>query len=166
VPQDGPGLELLVRGPHVFAGYWNRPEETADSLVDGRWFRTGDILRADEDGWAHVVDRVKDVIISGGENIYPAEVEAVAVTFPGVRSAAVVAVPDHRWGEVGVAYVELAPGTTIAEPEMRAHFEAHLARYKIPQHIHFVGDLPRNATGKVLRSALRDQARTSLEENP
>ena len=166
VPHDGPGLELLVRGPNVFAGYWNRPEETAAGVVDGRWFRTGDILRADDDGWAHVVDRVKDVIISGGENIYPAEVEAVAVTFPGVRSAAVVSLPDDRWGEVGVAYVELTPGATVTEGEMRAHFEAHLARYKIPQHIRFVGDLPRNATGKILRADLRERARTSLEETP
>ncbi len=166
VPQDGPGLELLVRGPHVFAGYWNRPEETANSIVDGRWFRTGDVLRADHDGWAAVVDRVKDVIISGGENIYPAEVEAVAVSFPGVRSAAVVSLPDQRWGEVGVAYVELKPGATVGEAEMRAHFEAHLARYKIPQHIRFVGDLPRNATGKILRADLRERARTSLEETP
>ena len=166
VPHEGPGLELLVRGPNVFAGYWNRPEDTAAGVVDDRWFRTGDILRADEDGWGYVVDRVKDVIISGGENIYPAEVEAVAITCAGVRSAAVVALPDHRWGEVGVAYVETFPGATVTEAELRAHFEAHLARYKIPKHLCFVDELPRNATGKILRSHLRERARTTLEETP
>jgi fatty-acyl-CoA synthase len=166
VPEDGPGLELLVRGPNVFAGYWNRPDETAEQVVDGRWFRTGDILRAEPDGWARVVDRAKDVIISGGENIYPAEVEAVAVSCPGVRSAAVVALPDYRWGEVGVAYVETLPGATVTEADLRAHFEAHLARYKIPKHICFVDELPRNATGKVKRVDLRERARTTLEETP
>ncbi len=166
VPQEGPGQELLVRGPHVFAGYWDRPQETADSVVDGRWFRTGDILRADTDGWAHVVDRVKDVIISGGENIYPAEVEAVASALAGVRSAAVVALPDETWGEVGVAYVETLPGATVTQAQLRAHFEAHLARFKIPKHIYFVDALPRNATGKVKRVDLRARARTDLEETP
>ena len=165
VPHDGPGLELLVRGPNAFAGYWNRPEETASNVVDGRWFRTGDVLRADEDGWAYVVDRVKDVIISGGENIYPAEVEAVAVTCPGVRSAAVVAAPDEKWGEVGVAFVETFPGSTVTEVDLRAHFGAHLARFKIPRQVFFVDDLPRNATGKVTRVELRERARTNLEEN-
>jgi fatty-acyl-CoA synthase len=165
VPIEGPGLELLVRGPNVFAGYWNRPDETAAGVVDDRWFRTGDILRADEDGRAHVVDRVKDVIISGGENIYPAEVEAVAVTCPGVRSAAVVAAPDQRWGEVGVAFVETFPGMTVTEVDLRAHFEANLARFKIPRQILFVDALPRNATGKVQRVDLRERARTNLEEN-
>jgi fatty-acyl-CoA synthase len=166
VPNDGPGLELLVRGPNVFAGYWNRPEETQRSVVEGRWFRTGDILRADDDDWAYVVDRVKDVIISGGENIYPAEVEAVAVACPGVRSAAVVALPDPRWGEVGVAYVETMPDATVTEPVLRAHLEAGLARFKIPKHICFVDALPRNATGKILRADLRERARTTLEETP
>jgi len=166
VPVDGPGLELLVRGPNVFAGYWNRPEETAGQVVDGRWFRTGDILRADEDGWAYVVDRVKDVIISGGENIYPAEVEAVAVAYAGVRSAAVVAVSDQQWGEVGMAYVETLPGATVSEADLRAHFEAHLARFKIPKYLCFVDALPRNATGKILRADLRVRARTDLEETP
>ena len=89
-----------------------------------------------------------------------------AITCAGVRSAAVVALPDHRWGEVGVAYVETFPGATVTEAELRAHFEAHLARYKIPKHLCFVDELPRNATGKILRSHLRDRARTTLEEKP
>ncbi len=105
------------------------------------------------------------MIISGGENIYPAEVEAVAVTCPGVRSAAVVAAPDEKWGEVGVAFVETFPGATVTEVDLRAHFEAHLARFKIPRQVFLVDDLPRNATGKVTRVELRERARTNLEEN-
>ncbi|MFC7597036.1 long-chain fatty acid--CoA ligase [Terrabacter sp. GCM10028922] len=165
VPHDGPGLELLVRGPNVFAGYWDHPEETQANVVDDRWFRTGDIVRADDDDWAYVVDRVKDVIISGGENIYPAEVEAVAVTLAGIRSAAVVALADDSWGEVGVAFVETVPGATVTEDQLRAHFEANLARFKIPKHIRFVDALPRNATGKIRRVDLRERAaRTPHEE--
>jgi len=157
IEPGGPGRELLIRGPHVFAGYWNRPEETTGTRVDGTWFRTGDVVRTGADGWSYVVDRVKDVIISGGENIYPAEVEAVLVAFDGVRSAAVVAKPDDRWGEVGVAFVEPLPGAKIEEAVLRQHLEANLARFKLPRDIHVIEELPRNATGKVLRARLRDQ---------
>jgi fatty-acyl-CoA synthase len=157
-PVGGEPAELLVRGPHVFPGYWGRPEETAVSFVDGQWFRTGDVLRVDEDGWAHVVDRVKDVFISGGENVYPAEVEAVAVQLDEVSSCAVVGLRDERWGEVGVGYVELRDGATLTEEQLRAHLEAHLARYKVPRHLVFVGELPRNATGKIRRVELRTRA--------
>jgi fatty-acyl-CoA synthase len=158
VPVGGEPAELLVRGPNVFAGYWNRPEETAASFVDGRWFRTGDVVRVDADGCAHVVDRVKDMFISGGENVYPAEVEAVAVQLDDVANCAVVGVPDDRWGEVGVGYVELRDGATLTEERLRAHLEAHLARYKVPQHLVFVAELPRNATGKIRRVELRTRA--------
>ena len=153
----------MVRGPHVFAGYWNRPEETAASFVDGRWFRTGDVLRVDDDGWAHVVDRVKDMYISGGENVYPAEVEAVAVQLDAVANCAVVGVADARWGEVGVAYVQLREGATLTEAELRAHLEANLARYKVPKYLEFVPELPRNATGKIRRVELRHRA---ADEHP
>jgi fatty-acyl-CoA synthase len=156
----GPGQgELLVRGPHVFAGYWQRPEETARILTDDGWYRSGDVVRVDDDGWAHVVDRVKDMIISGGENIYPAEVEAVITQLPEVVSAAVVAVPDERWGEVGCAYVTLRPGARLDERTLRDHLEQQLARYKIPRYVEFCDELPTNATGKVLRARLREQAR-------
>jgi fatty-acyl-CoA synthase len=162
-PVGGEPAELLVRGPHVFPGYWNRPEETAASFVDGGWFRTGDVLRVDADGSAHVVDRVKDMFISGGENVYPAEVEAVAVQLDEVASLAVVGIPDERWGEVGVGYVELRDGATLTEAQLRAHLEAHLARYKVPRHLVFVAELPRNATGKIRRVELRARA---AEEAP
>ncbi len=157
-PAGGEPAELVVRGPHVFAGYWNRPEETAASFVDGSWFRTGDVLRIDDDGWAHVVDRVKDMYISGGENVYPAEVEAVAVQLDAVANCAVVGVADRRWGEVGSAYVQVREGAVVTEAELRAHLEANLARYKVPRYIEFLPELPRNATGKIRRVELRDRA--------
>jgi fatty-acyl-CoA synthase len=157
-PVGGEPAELVVRGPHVFDGYWNRPEESQASLVDGEWFRTGDVLRVDDDGWAHVVDRVKDMYISGGENVYPAEVEAVAVQLDAVANCAVVGLADRRWGEVGVAYVQLREGATLTEAELRAHLEANLARYKVPKYVEFVPELPRNATGKIRRVELRHRA--------
>ena len=162
-PATGPPAELAVRGPHVFAGYWNRPEETAAAFVDDGWFRTGDVLRVDDDGWAHVVDRVKDMYISGGENVYPAEVEAVAARLDAVANCAVVGVADARWGEVGVAYVQLREGASLTRDELRAHLEAHLARYKVPRHLEFVAELPHNATGKIRRVELR---RRAADEHP
>jgi fatty-acyl-CoA synthase len=156
---SGPGQgELLVRGPNVFSGYWNRPEATAQVLRDG-WFRSGDVVRIDDDGWAQIVDRVKDVIISGGENIYPAEVESVITELADVSAAAVVAVPDPQWGEVGCAYVVLRPGGDLDELALRAHLDQRLARYKLPRYVEFRDELPTNATGKLLRATLREQAR-------
>src|SRR5919107_518393 len=162
-PVGGEPAELGVRGPHVFAGYWNRPEDTAAGFVDDQWFRTGDVLSVDDDGWARVVDRVKDMYISGGENVYPAEVEAVAVQLDAVANCAVVGLADSRWGEVGVAYVQLREGATLTEAELRAHLEAHLARYKVPKYVEFVPELPRNATGKIRRVELRHRA---VEDHP
>ncbi|SFW85935.1 acyl-CoA synthetase [Amycolatopsis australiensis] len=171
----GPGLtpaplgetpaELLVRGPHVFGGYWNRPEESKASFVDG-WFRTGDVVKVDDDGWAHVVDRVKDMIISGGENVYPAEIEAVAVRLDDVEACAVVGVPDERWGEAGAAFVVRRPGARLDEAAFRAHLEQHLARYKIPKHVQFLETLPVNATGKIRRVELRARAAETFTNGP
>jgi fatty-acyl-CoA synthase len=154
----GPPAELLVRGPNVFPGYWNRPQETDAAFVDGDWYRTGDVVRVDDDGWASVVDRVKDLIISGGENVYPAEIEAVLVQLDDVAEAAVVGVPDERWGEAGVAYVQLRAGATTGEAELRAHLAANLARFKIPKYLVLTDEMPRNATGKIRRAELRGRA--------
>ncbi|WP_103338256.1 acyl-CoA synthetase [Amycolatopsis sp. CA-126428] len=162
---NGAPAELLVRGPHVFGGYWNRPEESRASFVEGDWFRTGDVVRVDDDGWAHVVDRVKDMIISGGENVYPAEIEAVAVRLDAVDACAVVGVPDERWGEAGVAFVVVRPGAELDEPQFRAHLERHLARYKVPRHVRFTDALPRNATGKIRRVELRALAAETFTTN-
>jgi fatty-acyl-CoA synthase len=158
--------ELVVRGPHVFAGYWGADRAAPDGVVEGRWFRTGDVVRADETGWAYVVDRVKDMIISGGENIYPAEVEAALTSYDGIRSAAVVAAPHERWGEVGVAFVELDPDAVYVEEAVRRHLTDHLARYKIPRCIQVVEELPRNATGKIRRAELREHAGLASPTGP
>ena len=163
-PVGGEPAELVVRGParvrrllEPARGDGRRASST------GEWFRTGDVLRVDDDGWAHVVDRVKDMYISGGENVYPAEVEAVAEQLDAVANCAVVGVADRRWGEVGVAYVQVREGATLTEAELRAHLEANLARYKIPKYLEFVPELPRNATGKIRRVDLRHRA---VEEHP
>ncbi|MEQ0559702.1 long-chain fatty acid--CoA ligase [Amycolatopsis sp. NEAU-NG30] len=165
-PLGGTPAELLVRGPNVFGGYWNRQAESAASFVDGGWFRTGDVVRVDEDGWAHVVDRVKDMIISGGENVYPAEIEAVAARLDEVDACAVVGVPDERWGEVGAAFVVPRPGARLDAAAFRAHLEQHLARYKIPKHVQFTEALPRNATGKIRRVELRALAAETFSNGP
>ena len=162
--EDGVPGELLVSGPNVFGGYWGRPEETAASFVDGTWFRTGDVVRVDPDGWAYAVDRVKDMIISGGENIYPAEVEAVIAELEGVASAAVVGVPDERWGEVGMAFIVRRSGSDINETAVQKHLLERLAKYKVPKYFRFADDLPRNATGKILRIRLRETARQQFED--
>ncbi|MEU2006789.1 long-chain fatty acid--CoA ligase [Rhodococcus sp. NPDC019627] len=156
----GPGRsgELLVRGPNVFAGYWNRPEATSSSFTGDGWFHTGDVVATADDGWTSVVDRVKDIIISGGENIYPAEVEAVLSRYPGVVSAAVVGVPDAKWGEVGAAFVVTAGATELDQDQVNGYLQEHLARYKIPKTFRFVSEIPRNATGKIQRAQLRDLA--------
>ncbi|MGK3208075.1 acyl-CoA synthetase [Amycolatopsis sp. MEPSY49] len=165
-PLSGTPAELLVRGPHVFGGYWNRPEESKASFVDDDWFRTGDVVKVDDDGWAHIVDRVKDMIISGGENVYPAEIEAVAVRLDAVGDCAVVGVADERWGEVGAAFVVRRAGAELDEAAFRAHLEQHLARYKIPKHIEFTEALPRNATGKIRRVELRARAAEAFPNGP
>jgi fatty-acyl-CoA synthase len=146
--------ELLVRGPNVFAGYWRQDDASAQAFVDG-WFRSGDIARLDADGNAYIVDRVKDLIISGGENIYPGEVEAAIASFPEVLDVAVIGVPDDRWGVVGAAYVVLRDGLPLDEADLRERLAAKLAKFKAPKHLRVVAQLPRSATGKIRRADLR-----------
>jgi fatty-acyl-CoA synthase len=154
--------ELLVRGPNVFRGYWNRPEDS-DSALAGGWFRSGDVVRVDADGWAYVVDRIKDVIISGGENIYPAEVEAELNRLDGVLDCAVIAAPDEHWGEVGSAYL-VTTGTPVWTAEtVRAALADRLAAFKIPKYVRTVAELPRTATGKVRKQQLREAIDVSAE---
>jgi acyl-CoA synthetase (AMP-forming)/AMP-acid ligase II len=139
-------------------GYLGRPEATAETLVDGE-LRTGDVGFLDDDGFLHVRDRLKLVIIRGGANVYPAELERVAATFPGVAASAAVGVPDERLGERVAMVVEADPGATVDPDALRAHLGAHLARYKVPERIEVVGALPRNAMGKVVRTQLTDLLR-------
>ncbi len=155
---DAPGVvgEIWVRGPNVSPGYWRRPDADAASFVDG-WLKTGDAARRDEDGFYFIVDRWKDMFISGGENVYPAEVEGCLYALDGVAECAVVGVPDERWGEVGRAYVVAAAGVTLDEDAIVTHCRDHLAKYKVPRTVRFLEALPRNAAGKVLKRELRER---------
>lgn len=154
VEPNEPG-EVLVAGPHIMLGYWNRPEATAETIVDG-WLRTGDIAVVDEGGFVYIQDRVKDMIISGGENVYPAEIENVILAMEGVNEVAVIGVPSQKWGESPLAVV--VRGDESLTPEnVLAHCDGKLARFKQPKAVEFVEVIPRNPTGKVLKRVLRDQ---------
>lgn len=147
--------EILVRGPMVMAGYWGRPEETAEVLRDG-WLRTGDIGYLDPDGNLYVLDRRDDLIVTAGENVYPAEVEAVMRQHPAVAEAAVVGLPDAEWGQVVVAAVETTGRVQVTEEQLRAFVGQHLARHKVPRRIRLVEALPRSGPDKVSRRAVRE----------
>ena len=153
----GPGEvgELWARGPMIVKGYWNKPEATAETFVDG-WVRTGDLARIDEEGFLYIVDRAKDIIIRGGENIYSIEVENVLYARPAVTDCALIGVPHHTLGEEPAAVVHLAPGMTASEAELQEFVRARLAGFKVPVAIRFVGEtLPRNANGKILKRDLK-----------
>ncbi|MCZ0735269.1 acyl-CoA synthetase [Phreatobacter sp. AB_2022a] len=154
VPQGTAG-EILFRGPAVTPGYFGNPEATAKAFAPGGWLRSGDVGRQDADGYYYIVDRIKDMFISGGENVYPAEVEIVLHAHPAVLEAAVLGVPDARWGEVGHAAVVLRPGAAIDAESLRAYARERLAAYKVPKHITLVADFPRTAAGKVQKHVLR-----------
>jgi fatty-acyl-CoA synthase len=147
--------EILVKGPNVIKEYWRRPEETAKSFVDG-WFCTGDMGYEDEDGYLYIMDRRKDMYISGGENVYPAEVEDVLMGLPQVADAGVIGVSDDKWGEVGVAILVKAPDVDVSEEEIIEACKQKLAKYKVPKRISFVDELPRTLTGKILKKDLRE----------
>lgn len=153
LPAGTPG-EIAVRGPNVFFEYWGNEAATRDALHDG-WYRTGDIGLCDADGYFWVRDRKKNMIISGGENVYPAEVERVLLEHPDVSECAVIGRPDPRWDEVPIAYVIARSGCRLEADELRAHVQAQLARYKVPREIVFVTDLPRTALGKVQHFLLK-----------
>jgi len=146
--------ELWVRGPSVTPGYWRNPEADRTAFVDG-WLRTGDAAMVDEEGFYYIVDRWKDMYISGGENVYPAEVEEVLYKLSGIAEVAIIGVPDERWGEVGRAIIVVKAGERLTEADIMHHCNANLARYKQPRSLRFVDALPRNATGKVHKPTLR-----------
>jgi acyl-CoA synthetase (AMP-forming)/AMP-acid ligase II len=149
--------EIVLRGPKVFKGYWRDPDATAKAFAGG-WFHTGDVGVRDSDGYVFIVDRLKDMIVSGGENIAGSEVERVLYEHGAVLEAAVVGRPDERWGEVPVAYVVLRPGQEATSDELITHCARQLARFKVPKDVTFLDSLPRNPSGKVLK---RDLRRTS-----
>lgn len=152
----GEAGEILIAGPNVMTGYWNRPEASADALADG-WYRTGDIGVSDADGYLFIKDRMKDMYISGGENVYPAEVENTLLQLEGVRDCAVIGVPDNRWGESGVAFIEPQPGAELDPTVLREQLRDLLAGYKLPRELVIVGAIPRGATGKIQKFRLREQ---------
>jgi fatty-acyl-CoA synthase len=161
VPRGERG-EIQIRGPGVFTGYWRRPEATEAAFTHDGWFRTGDVATMDAAGYVFVVDRTKDMYISGGENVYPAEVEAAIAEMSDVSEVAVIGVPDVRWGEVGRAYVAPARGVTLTAQAVLDHCDGRLARYKVPKTVVVVDALPRNGAGKVVKTELRAQAAETL----
>ncbi len=150
----GESGEILVRGPQVANGYHNRPRETREAFRDG-WFHTGDVGRLDEEGYLFVLDRKKDMVITGGENVYTSEVEAAIYQHPGVHEVAVIGVPDERFGEALCAVVVAAPGHSLTPAEIIAHCRGRIGGYKIPRRVSFVDALPKSAMGKILKQELR-----------
>jgi len=146
--------EVVLRGPKVFKGYWRDPDATATAFRGG-WFHTGDIGVQDDDGYLYIVDRLKDMIVSGGENIASSEVERVLYEHPAVLETAVIGRPDERWGEVPVAVVVLKPGASATADELIEHCRGQLAKFKVPKAVTFIDALPRNPSGKVLKRELR-----------
>jgi fatty-acyl-CoA synthase len=140
----------------VFAGYWRDRDATRASMRGG-WLRTGDVAERDAEGYYRIRDRLKDMYISGGENVYPAEIEAVLHEHPAVADAAVIGVPDERWGEVGVAIVVLRAGATAEEDDLLAHCRARLAAFKLPRAVCFADAVPRSPSGKILKRELRER---------
>lgn len=152
---DGQVGEIWVRGPSVMAGYWHLPEQTAEAIRPGGWLRTGDAGYRDGDGYFYIHDRVKDMIVSGAENVYPAEVENVIMSHPGVADVAVIGVPHEKWGETPRAMVVRAQGSDLMEEELLAYCRERLARFKCPTSVEWLDELPRNPSGKVLKKDLR-----------
>lgn len=159
VPEGATG-EFWIRSPTLFGGYWNQPQATAAVMRDG-WYRTGDAGFRDRDGLLYIVDRVKDMIITGGENVYSAEVEQALAKHPGVKQCAVIGLPDPKWGEKVTAVVIRCPGIAASPEDLITHCRGLIAGYKVPKEIRFVETLPMTATGKILKRAVRDQVLAS-----
>jgi fatty-acyl-CoA synthase len=149
--------EIQVQGPNVMQGYWNRPDATAEAIDAEGWFRSGDAAVVDDDGFFTIRDRIKDMYISGGENVYPAEVEAAILEHPAVADVGVIGVPDEQWGEVGCAVVVLRAGASLDIDELRSFLDGRIARYKLPHHLERIDELPRSGPGKIAKPALRER---------
>jgi acyl-CoA synthetase (AMP-forming)/AMP-acid ligase II len=147
--------EVLVRGRHIMREYWNRPDATAETLVDG-WLRTGDVAVMDEEGFVSIQDRIKDMIISGGENVYPAEIESVLMSHPEITEAAVIGMPSEKWGESPFAIV-VRSNESLTEADVLNYCRGKLAGYKQPKGASFIDVIPRNPSGKILKRLLREQ---------
>jgi len=146
--------ELMLRGPHIFSGYWDEPEETAKTIEPDGWVHTGDLVTKDEEGFFFITGRKKDMFISGGENVYPTEIEELLYKHPSILEAAVVGVPNEKWGEVGKAVIVLKPGSSLSQEQILEYLDGKLARYKIPKEYEFRAKLPKSAAGKILKREL------------
>ena len=146
--------EIIIKGPTLMSGYWNRPDLTSETIRDG-WLYTGDLAKTDEEGYVYIVDREKDMYISGGENIYPAEIEKVLHSHPKIFDAGIVGVPDEKWGEVGKAFIVLKPGETMSDSEIFEFLKGKVAKYKIPKYVDFIEELPKTASGKIQKFLLK-----------
>ncbi len=148
--------EIVATGPTVMSGYWNNPEETKKVIVDGV-LHTGDLGYMDEEGYFYIVDRAKDMYRSGGENVYPAEIEKILSDHPSIANVAVIGVPDEKWGETGMAFVQLKPGQEMTGEEVLEFLKGKVAKFKYPKHVKFVQELPLTSTMKVKKAELRAQ---------
>jgi long-chain acyl-CoA synthetase len=163
--QPGEIGEIIARGPNIMLGYWRMPEATAAAIIDG-WMHTGDLATIDEENYIYIVDRAKDMIISGGENVYSVEVENALYSHPAVLEAAVIGVPDEQWGEAVHGVVVLKPGAQATSEELIAHTHTQIAGYKVPRSIEFLPDaLPKSGAGKILKRELREKYWTGQSRN-
>jgi fatty-acyl-CoA synthase len=153
IAEDGSG-ELLLKGPNVTPGYWKNEEATKNTIIDG-WFHTGDVVQRDKDGFLYVIDRIKNMYISGGENVYPAEVEHLLRKNPYINDVAIIGVPDEKWGEVGKAFIVRVEDSNLSTEDVKGFCLEKLAKYKIPKHIEFLEELPTNDAGKIDRKKLK-----------
>ena len=161
-PSGEPGV-LEIRGPNVFRGYWRMEDKTAESFTDDGWFITGDVATQDAGGVVRIVGRDKDLIISGGLNVYPKEIELLIDELPGVDESAVIGVHHPDWGEAVVAIVKAGPGASPGEESIIEALREHIAGFKLPKHVAFIDELPRNAMGKVQKNVLRERFATTFE---
>jgi fatty-acyl-CoA synthase len=154
VVKQGVVGELLLKGPHIFTGYWDEPEETKKTIESDGWVHTGDLAMQDERGYYYIVGRKKEMFISGGENVFPVEIEELLFRHPAIDLAAVIGVPDEKWGEVGKAFLTLKPGKNVTPDEIKAYLVERLAKYKVPKYYEICDNLPTSATGKILKKDL------------
>jgi fatty-acyl-CoA synthase len=157
----GPGEigEIIVKGPTLMSGYWNRPDLASETVRDG-WLYTGDLARRDEEGYIYIVDREKDMYLSGGENVYPAEIEKVLHTHAKIFDVGIIGIPDEKWGEVGKAFVVLKPGERMNNGEVLEFLKGKVAKYKIPKYVEYVEELPKTASGKIQKFVLKERDRS------
>jgi fatty-acyl-CoA synthase len=161
VPRGEPG-ELCSRGYLVMLGYWSNPEATAQAIDDARWMHTGDLATMDDEGYVAIVGRIKDMIIRGGENVYPREIEEFLYRHPAISDVQVIGVPDPKYGEEIMAWVVLKPGATLGEDDVRAFCQGQIAHFKIPRYVRFADSFPMTVTGKIQKYKMREMAMQEL----